>query len=242
MSKVILLTGGTRGIGNAILHQLLKKTSYYIAFTYIKSDTLAKEISVQYKDRVLPYKSNLKDALSSPHLITTVLGKWGQIDGLINNAAVSIEGLLETANEEDIKHCLATNIEGTLGLTKKVIPYLRQSDYKPFILNISSIWGSKGASCETVYAMTKGALNQMTTSLARELGHGHIRTMGIAPGYINTNMTAHYSQEDITAFLKEVPLKRIGEPYEVAELALFMIERGTYLNGLTLGIDGGYGI
>ncbi|AMP19840.1 hypothetical protein AZF37_00395 [endosymbiont 'TC1' of Trimyema compressum] len=242
MKKVILLTGGTKGIGNAILNQLIKKTSYYIGFTYLNSNVIAKEISNQYQDRVLPYQSDLQDSHANKHFLAAVLKKWGQIDGLINNASISLEGLLETTPVKAIKNCLATNIEGSLILTKDTIPYLRQSCNKPFILNISSIWGAKGASCETVYAMTKGALNQMTTSLGKELGPCHIRTMGIAPGYINTDMTASYSQEDIIEFLKEVPLKRIGKPDEVAELAVFMMEKGTYLNGLTVSIDGGYGI
>lgn len=242
MKKVILLTGGTRGIGRAILETLLKNTSYCIAFLYKDSDDLAKEIKQQYGNRVFPFKGNLENTSCLKTFVAKAYEKWGQIDGLINNASVSIEGLLETTSSQAIDDCLNTNIRGTLHLTKNTIAFLRQSNNAPFILNISSIWGMKGASCESVYAMTKGALNQLTASLACELGPCQIRTMGIAPGYIKTDMTNHYTDEDTNCFLKEVPLKRVGLPEEIAALTQFMIEKGTYLNGITIPIDGGYGI
>lgn len=231
----ILLTGGTRGIGYATTIYLLE-AGHNVTINYLSSDDIAEDIKKRFPDSFVYMKGSIANEADNERLIDTAIKSFGSIDALINNAAKGLNGLFSTTSSEDIGRVVGVNILGTVDLTKKVIPHLISS--KGQIINISSIWGHKGASCETVYAMSKGAINQMTTSLARELGPCGIRVNTVSPGLICTDMNCDLELE---SFIEEIPLKRMGDPLEVAKLIDFILS-SSYINGTNIVIDGGYSI
>lgn len=231
----ILLTGGTRGIGYATTIYLLE-AGHNVTINYLNSDDIAECIKKRFPDSFVYMKGSIESGADNDRLIDSAIEAFGSIDVLINNAAIGLYGLFSTTPTEDFNRLINVNILGTSDLTKKVIPHLISS--KGQIINVSSVWGHRGASCETVYAMTKGALNQMTTSLAKELGPCGVRVNTISPGLIRTDM--NYDLE-LDSFLDEIPLKRMGEPIEVAKLIGFILS-SSYINGANIVIDGGYSI
>ena len=231
----ILLTGGTRGIGYATTIYLLE-AGHNVTINYLSSDLIAMSIKERFPDSFVYMKGSISSNIDNDRLVDTALGAFGSIDVLINNAALSLYGLLSVTLSEDIDNIVGVNILGTADITRKVIPHLISS--RGQIINISSIWGHKGASCETVYSMTKGAINQLTTSLARELGPCGVRVNTISPGLICTGMNCDL---ELDSFIEEIPLKRMGEPVEVARLISFVLA-SSYINGANIVIDGGYSI
>lgn len=231
----ILLTGGTRGIGYATTIFLLE-AGHNVTINYLSSDAIAEGIKKRFPDSFVYMKGSIESGMDNDRLVDTAIKSFGSIDVLINNAAISHCGLFNSTSTGDIKRLVNVNVLGTSDLTKKVIPHLISSMGQ--IVNISSIWGHKGASCETIYAMSKGALNQMTTSLARELGPCGIRVNTISPGLICTDMNCDL---ELDSFIDEIPLKRMGEPIEVARLIGFILT-SSYINGANIVIDGGYSI
>jgi len=231
----IILTGGTRGIGFATTIHLLE-AGHNLAINYLNSDKIAKDIKNRFPNNFIYAKGSISNIEADRDLIEKTLKAFGSIDCLINNASIGLYGLMTTNIDEDIKATILTNITGTIMITQLVIPHLLKT--KGQIINISSIWGNKGASCETIYAMTKGAINQMTTSLARELGPCGVRVNTISPGLINTQMN---DDLELKYFIEEIPLKRMGEGIEVAKLVEFLLN-STYINGTNIIIDGGYSI
>lgn len=231
----ILLTGGTRGIGYATTIYLLE-AGHNVTINYLSSDLIAMSIKERFPDSFVYMKGSLENKIDNDRLVDTALEAFGSIDVLINNAALSLYGLFSATSSDDIDNIVGVNILGTADITRKVIPHLISS--RGQIINISSIWGHKGASCETVYSMTKGAINQLTTSLARELGPCGVRVNTISPGLICTGMNCDL---ELDAFIEEIPLKRMGEPVEVARLIIFVLA-SSYINGANIVIDGGYSI
>ena len=234
--KTILVTGGTRGIGRAIAQEFLTLGAR-VAITYERQEGEATALLAAYPDTCLALQGDIAEPDTGIRWIEAVLSRFGSLDVLINNAGISESGLLQEMKDETIDRLLSVNLKGTLQLTRAAIPSLLQSQGQ--ILNIGSVWGHKGASMETVYAMTKGAIGQLTTSLAKELGPMGVRTVTIAPGLIDTQMNQGLELE---SFLKEIPLGRMGTPREVAVLIRYLVEHGSYINGETITIDGGYAI
>lgn len=235
-NMVIAISGGTRGIGYETTTTLLKK-GYKLAVIYEKRDDIANDLKKTYGNSILLYKGNISNEADVEEFYKKTLEKFGKIDILINNAAISQYGFLCDEKNEKLKEVLDVNIYGTLILTKMLIPSLLKT--KGLIINISSIWGNRGASCEIAYSMSKGAINQLTSSLARELSPSGIRVVGIAPGLIETTMN---DDLDLRDFLGKIPLERMGKPKEVVTLIEYLIEKDTYINGTTIIIDGGYSI
>ncbi|MDD2371598.1 MAG: SDR family oxidoreductase [Firmicutes bacterium] len=231
----IILTGGTRGIGYDTTMYLLE-SGHNLAINYINNDAIAEDIKNKFPNNFIYIKGSITDDFANKKLVDTALYTFGSIDCLINNAGISLFGLMTNNSKEDINKSINTNIIGTINITQLAIPHLLNSQGQ--IINISSIWGHKGASCETIYAMTKGAINQMTTSLARELGPSGVRVNTISPGLINTHMNDDLELKD---FIEEIPLKRMGEGIEIARLIQFLLN-STYINGTNIIIDGGYAI
>ncbi len=231
----IILTGGTRGIGYETTIHLLE-AGHNLAINFINSVSISEDIKKKYPNSFISIQGSITDNVANEKLIEETLSTFGSIDCLINNAGISLFGLMTTNLKEDIINIINTNILGTITITQLVIPHILKS--KGQIINISSVWGHKGASCETIYAMTKGAINQMTTSLARELGPNGVRVNTVSPGLINTQLN---DQLEIKEFIEKIPLKRMGEGIEVARLIEFLLN-STYINGSNIKIDGGYGI
>lgn len=239
--KVILVTGASRGIGRAIAKELASEGAS-IAINYSKDDeggnlTLSEIKEMGGYGKL--FKKDISSYNSCNELIEEIISVFGKIDILINNAAKSKIGLFMDASTEDIMDLINTNLLGAMYLSKGVIPHMI-SRGSGNIINISSIWGEVGASCEVIYSTTKGGINLFTKALAKEVAPFGIRVNAIAPGVINTEMNSFLSDEDRKELIAEIPMDRFGEVEEIAKTALFLCnDECKYLTGQIIRVDGG---
>lgn len=238
--KIALVTGGTRGIGKAIALELIKEGATVI-INYSKDDLSAEKTYKEVKELggyAKLYKGDISNYDFCKEMIDYIIKTFGKIDILINNAAVSFRGLFMDFSSRNIENIFGINVFGAMYLSKEATPHMI-SRGTGNIINISSIWGETGASCEVLYSSTKGAINLFTKSLAKELAPMGIRVNGIAPGVIDTEMNSFLSTEEREELENEIPVGRFGNPKEVAELVVFLCsEKCTYINGQILKIDG----
>lgn len=242
IGKVALVTGASRGIGRAIAVELAKEGAS-VVINYSKDDEGAKETLEQVK-KVNGYGVIIKQDISSlegcKSMIDEIINTMGKVDILVNNAGISTIGLFMDAEEEDISRIINTNLMGPVYLTKYALQHMvpKRSGN---IINISSMWGDVGASCEVLYSTTKGGLNLFTKSLAKELAMSNIRVNGIAPGVIDTKMNEVFSEEDRKSLEEEIPLGRFGRPEEIGKLAVFLAsDDSSYITGQIIRADGGF--
>lgn len=242
IGKVALVTGASRGIGRAIAVELAKEGASVI-INYSKDDDGAKE-TLEEINKVNGYgillKENIGSFEGSKRIVEEVIKTMGKIDILVNNAGISIVGLFMDSTEEDIKNIVDTNLLGAMYLTRHAIEYM-VSKKSGSIVNISSIWGEVGASCEVLYSATKGGINLFTKSLAKELAPSNIRVNCIAPGVINTKMNSFLGEEEKKSLEEEIPLGRFGESSEIGKLVVFLCsEDSSYITGQIIRADGGF--
>lgn len=230
--KTVLITGGVRGIGKSIALAFLKK-GYRVCVTYSKDEESAQEIKAQ---GVEVYCADVTDETA----IKNVFAQIGAVDILVNNAGVSLIKQIQDTTFEEFTRVFAVNIGGAFlcsrEASKKMIA--RQSG---LIVNISSVWGEVGASCESVYSASKSALIGFTKALAKELGYSGIRVNAVSPGVIDTKMNAHFSQDELKALQDEIPLGRMGTGEDIAKAVLFL-EENEYITGIDLSVNGGFSI
>ena len=233
----VLITGGSRGIGRAMV-RLFSARGYSVAFTYKESFNEASKLSDETGAIAI-----LADSSSEDDVIRAVKiaeEKIGNIEILINNAAVSSFSLFTDITLDEWNKTFAVNVNGPFMYTKQVLPSMINKKCGR-IINVSSMWGITGASCEVHYSSSKAALIGMTKSLAKELGPSNITVNCIAPGMIDTDMNKHLSVEDKLSITGETPLMRIGTPEEVAEAAFFLSSEGaSFITGEVLSVNGGY--
>lgn len=240
--KIALVTGASRGIGKAIAIELAKEGASVI-INYSKDHngavlTLAEIIENGGYGKLL--KGDISSFEESKSIIDEVINNFGKIDILVNNAGRSTIGLFMDSSKEDIDNLMGTNILGAMYLTKHALPSMINKGYGN-IINISSIWGEVGASCEVVYSTTKGALNLFTKSLAKEVASMGIRVNAIAPGVINTEMNSFLEEEDKKSLEEEIPMGRFGHTEEIAKAVVFLCKDDCkYLTGQIIKIDGGF--
>lgn len=240
--KVALVTGASRGIGRAIAVEMAKEGAS-IVINYSKDDQGAKRTLEDIKS-VNGYGIIIKQDISSLEnckiMIDEIVATMGKIDILVNNAGISTMGLFMDAEEEDISKIINTNLMGPVYLTKQALQYMvpRSSGN---IINVSSMWGEVGASCEVLYSTTKGGLNLFTKALAKEMAMSNIRVNGIAPGVIDTKMNEVFSEEDRKSLEEEIPLGRFGTSEEIGKLAVFLAsDDSSYITGQIIRADGGF--
>ncbi len=230
--KTVLITGGVRGIGKSIALAFLQK-GYRVCVTYSKDEESAQEIKAQ---GVEVYCADVTDETA----IKNVFAQIGAVDILVNNAGVSLIKQIQDTTFEEFTRVFAVNIGGAFlcsrEASKKMIA--RQSG---LIVNISSVWGEVGASCESVYSASKSALIGFTKALAKELGYSGIRVNAVSPGVIDTKMNAHFSQDELKALQDEIPLGRLGTGEDIAKAVLFL-EENEYITGIDLSVNGGFSI
>lgn len=239
--KTVLVSGGSRGIGRAVV-KLMAKNGYAVAFTYRQSDGDAAELVAELaKDgcMVSAYKADNSDKDALRRVVDDVTARFGGIYALVNNAAYSVISPLADTSDDDISRMMSVNLEGAITLTKLVCPYMA-SAREGRIVNVSSVWGITGASCESVYSATKGGLISFTKALAKELSLSDVTVNCICPGVIDTDMNAHLSEDDLKILKEEIPLGRLGTPEDVAKAVLFFIDGSDYITGQTLCVDGGF--
>ena len=235
--KNVLITGGSRGIGKSMV-ELFSKSGYRVAFTYKNSDAKAEELAKNYGALAIKADSeNEKDILRAVAVATENIG---EIDVLINNAAVSSISLITDVTLEEWNRVMNTSVTGAFLYSKCVLSQMIKKK-QGRIINISSMWGVVGASCEVHYSTAKAALIGFTKALAKEVGPSGITVNAIAPGVIRTDMNKSLSEEDVLALSEETPIGRIGEPYEVANAALFLAsDDAAFITGEVLNLSGGF--
>lgn len=237
MMKTVLITGGSRGIGSEIVRSFVKN-GYNVAFTYCSSDSRAQELALG--TGALAIKADSRSESEIAEAVNKTLSAYGRIDCLINNAAISSFSLFTDISLDDWNNMLSVNLTGAFLYSKAVIPDMLKRKCGR-IINITSMWGLVGSSCEVHYSAAKAGLIGLTKALAKELGPSGITVNAIAPGVINTDMNASLTDEDREALVSETPLMRIGEPKDIAEAAVFLAGEGaSFITGEVLNISGGY--
>ena len=237
--SVAFVTGGSRGIGAETV-KLLSQSGWSVAFCYFSDDAAAQEVA--QKSGALAIKADVADSDALDKAVKQAQSKLGDIDLLVNNAAISFAGLFTDIAGEDWQRMLNVNVNGAFNATKSVLPQMIKNK-RGKIINISSVWGQVGASCEVHYSTTKAALIGFTKALAKEVGPSGITVNCIAPGVIATDMNKRLTKEDLTALADETPLCRIGTPEDVAKAVLYLASEGAdFITGQVLGVDGGFGV
>ncbi|MBE6050818.1 MAG: SDR family oxidoreductase [Clostridium sp.] len=237
--KVSIITGASRGIGRAIALDFAKEGAS-IVINYSKDDDGANETLNLVKDlgsTGILIKEDVSTYEGAERIVNETIKHFGKIDILVNNAAKSTIGLFMDSSKEEINNIISTNLLGPMYLSKLVIPHMLGKE--GIILNISSIWGEAGASCEVGYSTTKGGINLFTKALAKEMAPSNIRVNAIAPGVIETKMNSFLSEEDRKELEEEIPMGRFGLPEEVAKTATFLCSKdSSYITGQIIKVDG----
>lgn len=242
MRKTVLITGASRGIGRAIA-TAFAKDGCNLVITCSKSETelleLKKELEEKYAVDVLASVGDVSDYSYVEQLFSHIEKRFNGVDVLINNAGISYVGLLTDMTIDDWNHIVGINLTSVFSTSKLAVPYML-SKKAGKIINISSVWGNVGASCEVAYSACKGGMNAFTKGLAKELAPSNIQVNAIACGCIDTQMNACFSEEERALLAEEIPAGRFGMPEEVAALALSLASGNEYLTGQIITLDGGW--
>jgi len=242
MNATVLITGASRGIGQAIA-TTFAKAGYRLVITCSKSEnellSLAEYLKQQYHADVLTSIGDIGNYAYVNQLFQTIQEHFGGVDILINNAGISYVGLLTDMSIEDWNRIINTNLTSIFSTCRHAIPYMVQKQSGK-IINISSVWGNVGASCEVAYSACKGGMNTFTKALAKELAPSNIQVNAVACGCIDTQMNDCFSEEDKTALANEIPAGRFGTPTEVADFVLTLASGHNYLTGQIITLDGGW--
>ncbi|CAM1364688.1 3-oxoacyl-[acyl-carrier-protein] reductase [Tenacibaculum soleae] len=240
-NKTAIITGASRGIGRGIALEFAKQGAN-IAFTYSSSveaaTALEKEL-IALGAKAKGYQSNAADFDAAQELAKEVHAEFGSIDVLINNAGITKDNLLMRISEDDFDKVIEVNLKSVFNLTKAVIrPMMKQR--KGSIINMSSVVGLKGNAGQANYAASKAGILGFSKSVALELGSRNIRSNVVAPGFIETEMTAKLDEKVVEGWRNEIPLKRGGTPEDIANACVFLAsDMSAYITGQTLSVDGG---
>lgn len=240
--KNVLITGAARGIGKAISQKLSDENKYNIILNYnsSKKEALLLKEEIEKKGcQCLAIKADVSSIKEVKTMFKQIEEIFGGVDILINNSAISQTRQFQDLSFEDWQHIFDVNVNGSFNTIHCAIDYML-SQKNGVILNFSSIWGSHGASCEVSYSATKGAIEAMTKSLALEFAPSNIRVNAIAPGSVNTDMMSCYTDEDLKLICQEIPMLRMAQPKEIAELVSFLIsDKNSYMTGQIISPNGG---
>ena len=233
---VVLVTGASRGIGKAIAQSLAKNENKVIA-NYNKSEEQAKLLEKEFNNIEI-YRADVSKREEVHNMIQDIIGKYGRIDVLINNAGISQEKMFSDVTDEDWNNMINTNLYSVFCTIQEVLPYMI-AQKNGSIINISSIWGIVGASCESIYSVSKAGIDAITKSLVKELGPSGIRVNSIAPGIIDTDMNKNLSKQEIEDIKNEIPLEKIGRTVDIAKCVEWLIN-DEYTTGQIISINGGW--
>ncbi|MBQ8508530.1 MAG: SDR family oxidoreductase [Clostridia bacterium] len=241
MKKTVIITGASRGIGRACALWLGKR-GWCVVINYHSRADAAEETTREIQKaggEAYPFQADVADYDAVCKMTEFAHSLHGSIDALVNNAAVSEVGLFDMIDRERERRLFDVNLHGAMDCARAVLPHMLHQ-HSGSIINIASMWGQTGASCEVAYSAAKAGLIGFTKALAKELAPSGIRVNCVAPGFIDTEMNAHLSDEDKAAFAEEIPMGRIGRPEEVAECVAFLCENASYVTGQILSPNGGY--
>lgn len=228
--KIAVVTGGVRGIGLGI-SLALKKKGYRVYALYSKDE---KSAAAAQGEGVIPVKADVRNEAD----IVAFFSVLRHVDVLVNNAGIAVAAQLQDTSAEMLDELYAVNVRGAFLCAREAAKKMI-SEQSGCIVNVSSVWGEAGGSCESAYSATKGALIALTKALAKELGYSGIRVNCVSPGVIDTTMNARLTAEDMEALREEIPLGRIGKPEDVANAVTGLIE-SEYVNGADVPVNGGF--
>lgn len=240
--KTAIITGGATGIGKAIT-SVLASNGYNVVVCYNKSESKATSLcetinSLGYTS--LPFQCDVTDSKNVKLLFQFTSDNFGSVDLLVCNAGIAQQKLFTNITDGDWDDMINTNLTGCFNCCREASRYMVKN-HSGCIINISSMWGLTGASCEVHYSASKAGVIGLTKALAKELGPSGIRVNCIAPGVIKTDMLSSFSEDDLKTLAGETPLCRLGEPQDIAEAVLFLAsEKASFITGQTLSVDGGF--
>ena len=241
MAKTILITGGSRGIGRACV-ELFARKGWHVAFLCRAREDAAKMLVDNLRAEgcdVEYFLCDVSDRARVNEVVGELLRRWRHIDALVNNAAISQIKLFTDLTPEDWRRMFAVNVDGVFNCTQAVLGGMI-SEKSGAIVNISSMWGQVGASCEVSYSAAKAAVIGLTKALAKEVGPSDVRVNCVCPGVIDTDMNAELDEATRAALRDETPLERIGTPEDVARAVAYLCsEEASFITGQILGVNGG---
>ncbi len=238
--KTIVITGGARGIGRCLVENFAKD-GYNIVLNYNKSEEQAREIKESLGNKgysIEVFRADVSKKEEVKKLIEFTLNKFKNIDVLINNAGISNVKLFTDTTEEEWNNIMNVNLKSAFYTIQEVLPNMIHRK-EGLIINISSIWGLVGASCEVAYSVSKAGLDALTKSLAKELGPSNIRVNSIAPGIIDTEMNNNLEEKTKKEIIEEIPLNKIGRPIDIYRCAKWLVE-DEYTTGQIISPNGGW--
>jgi len=242
MKKIALVTGASRGIGRGIALQLGRE-GWDVCVNYIERKDAAEAVVAELRAmgrRAIVYQADVADGGAVAAMVRAVEQELGPVSLLVNNAGIAGQCLFQDVTDELWNRYMAVNLGGARNTIRAVLPRMI-SEKEGCIINISSMWGLRGASCEVTYCCTKAALIALTRSLALELAPSHIRVNCVAPGVIDTDMVQVLGQETLDALAEQTPLGRLGTPEDIAHaVAFFASDKASFLTGQVLTADGGF--
>jgi 3-oxoacyl-[acyl-carrier protein] reductase len=239
--KVIIITGASRGIGKSIAEECIHQGAI-VAFTYLSSDEKARALETELTANggiAIGFKSDASNYAAAEKLVLDVVEKFGTVDVLVNNAGITRDTLLMRMSEEQWDEVMNTNLKSAFNLTKAVVKPMMKAR-KGSIINMSSVVGVSGNAGQSNYAASKAGLIGFSKSIAQELGSRNIRCNAIAPGFIETEMTAALDEKTVQEWRNTIPLKRGGSPIDVANATVFLAsDMSAYITGQTIHVCGG---
>ena len=242
MNQVALITGSSRGIGRGVALELAQE-GWDICVNYIHRQAAAEEVVAQIRSmgrRAIAVQADVADSNAVFTMVRQAEAELGAISLLVNNAGIADQGLFQDLSDEQWDRYLGVNLSGARNTIRAVLPHMIH-EKSGCIVNISSIWGLRGASCEVAYACTKAALIALTRSLALELAPSHIRVNCVAPGVIDTDMARVHGKDVLEDLMEQTPLGRLGTPADIAHaVAFFASEKASFITGQVLTADGGF--
>ncbi|MBR6701284.1 MAG: SDR family oxidoreductase [Firmicutes bacterium] len=241
MSKVAVVSGGSRGIGASICRTLAQQ-GYTVLINYRVNKEKAEALASELKSlgfNAEPYQCDVRDESAVKELFSYTVGKYGKVDVLVNNAGVAHYGLVTDVSTEEWDIVFDTNIKGTFLMCREALRDMVSNKYGR-IVNISSMWGVCGASCEAVYSASKAAVIGLTKALAQEVGPSGITVNCVAPGAVQTDMMKELSEDTVKMLEGETPLGRVGTPEDIAEAVAFLVsDKASFITGAVLNANGG---
>ncbi len=242
MEKIALVTGSSRGIGRAIAAQLAR-SGWAVCINYIERQDCAEDLAARLTAegcRVMVCQADVADREAVNAMVRRIEENFGPVSLLVNNAGIAGQCLIQDVTPEMWRRYFGVNVDGAFHTTQAVLPHMLH-EHEGCIVNISSIWGVRGASCEAVYSATKHALIGLTKSLAAELGPTGIRVNCVAPGVVKTDMLDALPPEALPVLEQETPVGRLGTPEDIAHAVCFLAdEKASFITGQVLLSDGGY--